>query len=213
MSQLEPVAAVRERTIQSLGRHFAQDHISLEELERRLERAYRCNVPAELLELTQDLPAIPLEGGAVAAPPARDDSYAALPAARDSAHPRSGLAPGQQRMLSIMSTKKVVGYWEPPRHLDVAAIMSDTVLDFTSARMPAVLDLRLSAVMSQVRIIVPEGTRVMESVSAFMAEVGNDAPWDGEQHDGPLIRVTGMAFMADVKVRLAIRRSGRSTRH
>jgi hypothetical protein len=206
MTQLEPLAAVRERTIESLGRHFAQDHISLEELERRLEGAYRCNVPSELVALTHDLPAISLDAAGVA--PASTPAGVAAEPGRPQA--RSGLAPDHQRMLCLMSSKKMEGYWEPPRHLDVAAIMSETVLDFTAARVPPVVEIRLSALMAQVRIIVPEGARVIESVSAFMAEIGNDAPWDGEQHDGPLIRVSGTAVMADVKVRLAPRR-GRPT--
>ena len=53
----------RERTIELLSRHFAQDNLSVEQLEQRIEQAYRAaSVPA-LREVTKDLP-----GDAVVAP-------------------------------------------------------------------------------------------------------------------------------------------------
>ena len=44
----------RERTIDLLGRHFAQDNLSLEDLERRIELAYRASDLPSLREWVRD---------------------------------------------------------------------------------------------------------------------------------------------------------------
>ena len=49
--------AERERTIEELSLHFAHDNLTLEELERRLELAYRATSVAELRTLTSDIKA------------------------------------------------------------------------------------------------------------------------------------------------------------
>lgn len=196
---LEPLPAARERTIDALSRHFAEDHITLEELERRLERAYRAGSSAELEQLTHDLPAL----GAATAAPARG-AYGA--SGRDLA-PASGLAPGTRRMLSIMSSNKRVGNWNPPRELDVAAVMSETVLDLTGTRMQPVMDIKLFAMMASVRIIVPEGTQVEDGLLSIMAEVRNAALMFGEDPGAPIVRIRGTALMAEVVVQVEPRRA------
>ena len=57
MSEPPPISlnAARELVIEALSNHFAQDDLSLDELERRLERAYKANTIAELDQLTADL--------------------------------------------------------------------------------------------------------------------------------------------------------------
>ena len=52
----------RELAIARLSQHFAQDHLSVEELESRFERAYRATSVSELDALVADLPALPDRG-------------------------------------------------------------------------------------------------------------------------------------------------------
>src|SRR3954468_16484675 len=59
-----PLADARERLIDELSRQFASDNLSIEELELRMERAYKATSVAELQSLTADLPQL----GAIAAP-------------------------------------------------------------------------------------------------------------------------------------------------
>ena len=45
----------REKTIALLSQHFAQDNLSLEELEKRMEAVYQAKSVPALRELTRDL--------------------------------------------------------------------------------------------------------------------------------------------------------------
>lgn len=178
----------RERTIDLLGQHFAQDNLSLEDLERRIELAYRASDVAALRALTKDLPA-PGTPGQVAVRP----SAAPVPEV---------FAPASGRIMSIMGQTKRHGVWQPPRDLRVVSIMSETTLDFTEAQLaPGVTEVELSAVMAQVKIVVPPGVRVVTEASAFMAEVNDNAVDPPPVGSGaPVIRITGWVFMAELKV-------------
>jgi hypothetical protein len=55
MSALE---ATRDRTVDALGRHFALGHLSEATLEHRIRAALVARTPADLHDLTWDLPAI-----------------------------------------------------------------------------------------------------------------------------------------------------------
>src|SRR5918992_1761786 len=65
------IGTARERTIERLSTHFANDRLSIDELDLRLERAYAATSLAELDALTADLPdaeiaAVQVAGGAPA---------------------------------------------------------------------------------------------------------------------------------------------------
>lgn len=175
----------RDLTIELLSDHFAHDNLTLDELELRIEQAYRASSPSALRELTKDLRT---QAGAVVPRP-----EAPLPEV---------FAPEQDRIVSIMATTKRRGAWQPPRHLDVWSVMSELLLDLTEARLLAgVTEIHLRAVMASVKVIVPPGVRVVVQPSAFMAEVSDealDAPPVGSQ--APVVRITGPVFMAELKV-------------
>jgi hypothetical protein len=179
--------AERERTIDLLGRHFANDNLSLEDLERRIELAYRASDVPALRELTKDLPETGSPGTV---------------AVRPSAPVPELFAPETGRILSIMGQTKRHGVWQPPRDLRVISVMSETTLDFTEAQLaPGVTEVDLSAIMAQVKIIVPPGVRVVTEASAFMAEVNDDSLDPPPVGSGaPVIRITGWVFMAELKV-------------
>ena len=175
----------RDRTIELLSEHFAQDNLSLDQLEQRIDLAYQASSIPALRELTKDLQT---DAGAVVARPA-----APLPEV---------FAPERDRIVSIMANTKRRGTWQPPRHLDVWSVMSETLLDLTEARLLAgVTEIHLRAIMASVKVIVPPGVRVVVQPSAFMAEVNDealDAPPVGSQ--APVVRITGPVFMAELKV-------------
>src|SRR5688572_22680441 len=102
----------RDRTIELLSEHFAQDNLTLDQLEQRIDLAYQASSIPALRELTKDLRT---DAGAVVARPA-----APLPEV---------FAPERDRIVSIMANTKRRGTWQPPRHLDVWSVMSETLLD------------------------------------------------------------------------------------
>ena len=177
----------RELTIELLSQRFAQDDLTLDELERRIEEAYRASSVPALRDLTKDLQR---DQGAVA----RVDE-APLPEV---------FAPERDRIVSVMTQTKRRGMWQPARHLDLWSVMSETHLDLTRARLsPGVTEIHLHALMAAVKIIVPPGVRVVVQPSAFMAEVSDevlDPPPVGS--NSPVVRITGGLIMSELKVRV-----------
>jgi hypothetical protein len=182
-----PVAAARERTIELLSASFAQDQLSIDELDQRLERAYAAASLAELDALTADLPdsrraAASLPAHVVGAPP-------------DVQAPR--------RIVAILSESKRGGLWAVPEELDVSAVMSNLTLDLRSALLgPGVTDIRVNAIMAQLHIFLPPGVRVLDEVRPFMASVADDSYSDLTADPSvPVIRLSGRAIMAEVRVK------------
>ena len=177
----------RERTVELLGEHFAQDNISVEELEQRIERAYRAIDLPELRELTKDLPSA-------------ETAVAPRP---NASVPQAEIYPVEEgRIVSVMSNTKRAGVWHTPRFLDVWSMMSETHLDLTRAILqPGVTEIEIRGLMTSVKMIVPVGVRVVTQVSSFMAEVSDhtsDPPPVGS--GAPVIRVTGFVMMAELKI-------------
>src|SRR5919199_401501 len=111
------LASARERTIELLSAHFAHDLLSIDELDRRLERAYAATSLAELDALTVDLPHHPSPAQFGAGP---------LPSEYEEPE-ESG------RIVAILSETRRGGLWSVPRRLEVRATMSNLTLDLRSA--------------------------------------------------------------------------------
>lgn len=193
--QLSSLSRARETKINELSTHFANDDLTLEELERRIERVYKAASVAELEEITADL------RKAMTLPV--DQSVA--PSSRSTTVSSGGQTIGS-RILAFMSSTRRVGRWLVPPKLDVVAIMSDTKLDFTHAAMPgAVIDVHVRAVMASCKLVVPPNVRVINETHALMANVRSRAsevlPGDAPASvESPVIRLTGYALMSDVNV-------------
>jgi hypothetical protein len=188
------LARAREQKISELSQHFANDDLSLDDLERRIERVYRAGNVLELDEITADLRDTAR---------AVNSSVAAGHGSSRSVAPIS--APDHARMLAIMGETKRVGRWQVPRQLEVLSIMSDTKLDLTQAVLaPGVTDIHVRAFWSACKIVVPPEMRVINEMHAIMASVTSKAhemdPPGSKRRGGPVIRLTGTAVMAEVKV-------------
>ncbi|MGH7615853.1 MAG: DUF1707 domain-containing protein [Gemmatimonadaceae bacterium] len=192
------LARAREIKINELSNHFANDDLSLEDLERRIEMVYKASTVAELHTITADLN--PAAGAAVTQarePASRRKSAGAsvMPAAYQ----------GSSRLLSLMSSTRRVGRWVVPQKLDVVAIMSDTKLDLTHAVLPpGMMDFEVRAVMASLKLIVAPGVRVIMDTHSLMSNVRSRADeFDADlppSPNAPVIRITGFALMADVSV-------------
>jgi hypothetical protein len=192
------LARAREQKINELSVHFANDDLSLDDLERRIEQVYKAGSVADLEKITADLKQ------AVAAP-----SEPALQLSKSGrASTKSNLSAPYQastRLLSLMSSTRRVGRWVVPQKLDVVAIMSDTKIDLTHAVMPSgVMDFEIRVVMASLKMIVPPGVRVLVDTHSVMSNVRSRADeFDadvGPSATAPVIRITGFALMADVNV-------------
>src|SRR5215510_9017791 len=133
------LARARELKIEQLSAHFANDDLTLEELERRIERVYKAANVAELESITADLK------GAVTLP--ADHVRANLVAGKGNA--AAVYEVPNARIVSIMSSTRRVGRWAVPPKLDVLAIMTDAKIDLTHAVLTSnTVDLEMCAVMA-----------------------------------------------------------------
>jgi len=193
---LPTLSRAREQKISELSEHFANDDLSLDELERRIEQVYKAASVSELDAITADLRVSQLPGTA------RPSSTAVSSARMD--YPASNLSAPSSRLLAVMSESKRTGRWLVPQRLDVVALMADTKIDLTSAVMPpGGAEFHVRSFWAACKIIVPPEMRVINEMHAIMASVVSKAEEmdaEGAKRHGPTLRLTGTAFMAEVKV-------------
>jgi len=195
MADLTPsLSRAREQKISELSSHFAADDLTLEDLERRIERVYKAASVAELDAITADLRSV---APAVGRPPDAGS-------ARSSARGSTALVPNSGRILSIMGESRRMGRWQVPQRLEVVSVMSDMKIDLTQAVMPAgVVEIDMRVVMAACKVVVPPGMRVINELHALMASVhskADDATTGTGAAYAPTIRLTGFAVMSEVKV-------------
>jgi hypothetical protein len=203
------LSRAREQKITELSQHFANDDLSLEDLERRIERVYKAVSMAELESITADLnlPAVANQAGAPFQSPA-DRVARVARESNDVVHPSSITELPRTRMLAVMSSTRRVGRWSVPRDLHVFALMSDTKIDLTTASLPVggVVNIELTSVMASTRIIVSPGMHVINDMHSFLSDVRSSAdelaPDNLASARTPVIRLTGTAFMSDVKIKV-----------
>ena len=183
-----PTAADRERVVQALSTHFANDQLSMEEFEDRLERAYKATSVQQLAELLTSLPAA---GGTQLTP---GSPVLIAPAAE---------VPATGTVVAVMGMSARQGSWLVPRRLRVYAVMGGAVIDLREARFAAgVTEIEAYAVMGGVEIVVPPGVRVESFGTAFMGGFEGHA---GESATlsplHPIVRLSGLAVMGGVEVK------------
>ena len=185
-----PSSAARERVIQALCLHFASDHLSMDELERRLELAYKATSATQLDGLVSDLPSLREEGAL--------DSVTPAVLAPVSQVPPRGV------MMAVLGGTTRRGSWLVPRRLKVFAVMGGAKLDLREARFAqGVTEIDVTAIMGGVEIVVPPGVRVECLGSAFLGgfevQSGDVLALGASQ---PVIRLSGVAIMAGVEAKI-----------
>jgi hypothetical protein len=198
-----PLERERELTIQLLTDHFAQDNLSVDELERRIALVFQAKSVPALRDLTKDLATAAVEAEPARKSKGKGKSRDKVATVGEAPLPEA-FAPERDRIVSVMAQTRRHGLWQLPRHLDLWSVMSETHLDLTEARLsPGVTEIHIRAVMATVKVIVPPGVRVVVQPSAFMADVSDEIqtqPPVGSQ--APVVRITGPVFMAELKVRV-----------
>jgi Cell wall-active antibiotics response LiaF, C-terminal/DUF1707 SHOCT-like domain len=194
---LSALSRAREQKISELSQHFANDDLSLDDLERRIERVYKAANLSELDAITSDLRAPLLASANVIVPSSAGITNA--PAYSDAGIPMRGA-----RIVAVMSESKRTGRWLVPPRVDVVSLMADTKIDLTSAVLPpGGAEFHVRSIWAACKIIVPPEMRVINEMHAIMASVTSKADEmdaEGTVHRGPTLRLTGTAFMAEVKV-------------
>jgi hypothetical protein len=189
---LEAVHNRRERVIDALSTHFANDTLDVDEFEQRVDLAHRATSVAELDELLADLTS------AAAVRPSES-------LVRQAEEPQVALATRNRkanRVRSILSGVQRKGTWRVPQHLRVVAVGGGIDLDFREAQLgPGVTEIKVKSIMGGVAIIVPPDLQVecdgRAILGAFEAMDQNTGEMDPA---APLLRITGVAIMGAVEI-------------
>jgi len=201
-----PLNHARQVTIDALCDHFANDVMSVEEFERRVDAAHAATSVDALKKLLHDLPG----GGlpAVVEPqttptPAPSPQYTVTSA---------GQVKEKGFIVAILGGSARKGRWRPARKNYSIAVMGGSELDFRDALMgPGLTELRVFTVCGGVEVIVPPGLNVESHGIAIMGGFEHIAD---EYHDpdphAPTLRITGVAVMGGVEV--TVRHPGETAR-
>lgn len=199
------LAQARDATIDALCKGFAEEALSMSELERRLETARSARTREELNRLLRDLPgaSVPMRSPAKPAPRDRAATPARTPETRPA--PEGDAPAGSHLALAIMGGTRRAGRWSPPSELAAVAIMGGVELDFRDAVLvEGETEINCFAFWGAVEITVPPGVRVESTGFAFMGGFDQDAKLETRAGPGaPIIRVNGFALMGGVEIKVA----------
>lgn len=189
-----PSAIQREQVVQRLCSHFASNHLTMDELEQRIDQAYKAPSVAELDALVTGLPVLAEEP-----PVSTSDSLVPVSAPTLPAN-----VPERDVLIGILSGHTRRGPWAVPRHLKVFTVMGGIVLDLREALIaPGVSEIEITAIMAGVEIFLPPGVRIECTGSAFMGAFEVDQRAQSlVAGDERIIRVTGFAMMAGVEAKV-----------
>ncbi len=199
-----PLDHTRQVTIDALCEHFANDVLSVEEFERRIDSAHQAATNEELKGLLNDLPAGNL-------PAVRDSSAQPVPdqdfgiASRDQVQDKS-------YVVAIMGGTNRSGRWTPARKNVSIAVCGGAELDFREAVMPpGVTEVQIFTMWGGVEVIVPPGINVESHGIGILGGFDHLADSSGQPDPlAPTLRVTGVALMGGVDV--SVRHAGESAR-
>jgi len=199
-----PIQHTRQVTIDALCEHFANDALTIEEFERRVETAHAARSSDELKDLLKDLP------GSGNLPAVRDGE---TPATRpDAPLASTDHAKESEYVVAVMGGSGRSGRWRPARHNYAVAVFGGAELDFREALLPpGVTELKVYTVFGGVDVIVPPGLNVESRGMALMG--GFEHVSDELAAPDPLaptLRITGVALMAGVDVN--VRHPGETAR-
>jgi hypothetical protein len=190
--QLVAVKARREQTITALCDHFANDRLTVEEFEQRLDIATRALAVPELEALLADLPSQATTAAA------GTTSMASAPARHSTTKP--------QTLIAVMGGVERRGAWQPAQKTLVIAIMGGAVLDFREVQLPpGETEVTIIALMGGAEIIVPPDMNIDVGGLALMGGFSHSQPRGGSPPPGaPILKIDGFAMMGgvDVQVRL-----------
>lgn len=198
------LGANRQKAIDALCEHFANDALSVEEFERRVDRAHKAESTDDLRKLLEDLPSGDL--------PVRQEDAAPVPLDRAQASVPASRVKERGYMVAMLGGVERKGRWIPARQNYALSLMGGHVLDFREALLPpGETEVWIFTVMGGAEIIVPPGLPVECDGVAIMGgfEHREDAVLSPDP-DAPSLRVRGFAFMGGVEVN--IRYPGESSR-
>ncbi len=112
--------------------------------------------------------------------------------------------PDRQGVMACLSNATRNGHWLLPRLFRALAIMGEVKLDLRNVHLGAgTSEIQVRAILGNIEITVPHNLRVECDGTPFLGEFSvKHRSKSAPSPDAPIIRITGGAFMASVKVRV-----------
>lgn len=198
------LGTTRQQAIDALCEHFANDVLSVEEFERRVDRAHKAESLDEIGKLLADLPSGDL--------PVRREDVASNAIERAQASVPASRVKERGWMVAALGGVERKGRWIPARQNYAVAVMGGVNLDFREALLPpGETEVWIFTVMGGAEIIVPPGLTVESDGVAILGsfEHTEDSVLNPDP-DAPVLRVRGLAVMGGVEV--SIRYPGETPR-
>jgi len=164
---------MRDRAIELLTQHYANDGIALEEFERRTAAVFAARSTDELNALVADV-----------APPAP-------------AHP--AIVPDHRRISAILSSHEQHGAMIVPRHLEVVSVLGNAELDLRDATfVEGVTIIEVRSVLGNVELTLPAEVHVEMAGEAFLGNFASQTS-PGPASATRIVRITGRAILGNVE--------------
>jgi hypothetical protein len=181
--------ADRERIAETLREAAGDGRLTMDELDERLDAVYAAKTYAELAPITHDLP----DNGAPYAPaPTRAP---AGPVRQYGGEPTSHTAVAN---LGGFSRK---GDWVVPKTFNAFMLLGGGEIDLREARFAErEVSIHVVAILGGCEITVPEDATVNVNGVGIMGAFEHSAQGGGGSANGPVINISGVAFMGGVDV-------------
>jgi len=182
--------ADRERVAETLRQAAGDGRLTMDELDERLDAVYAAKTYAELVPITQDLPD---HGGAAFVPaPSR-------PAAGDVR--QYGGEPTSHTAAAILGGFSRKGDWVVPKTFNAFMLLGGGEIDLRDARFAErEVSIHVVAILGGCEITVPEDATVNVNGVGIMGAFEHSAQGSGISAGGPVINISGVAFMGGVDV-------------
>ena len=183
--------ADRERVAETLREAAGDGRLTMDELDERLDAVYAAKTYAELVPITHDLPD---NSGAASPVPA--------PSRADSAAVRQyGGEPTSHTAVAILGGFSRKGDWVVPKTFNAFMLLGGGEIDLRDARFAErEVSIHVVAILGGCEVIVPEDATVNVNGVGIMGAFEHSAQGAGISAGGPVINISGVAFMGGVDV-------------
>ncbi len=188
----------RRDAIRLLCRAQADDRLSVEAFETRLDQINRAPNPATIAAVIADLADDP----ELATPPFTP-TYG-LPAVADHTAVIRPVAPSEfSRITSVFGSTKRAGSWTVPLLIEARVLLGEMTLDLRDAVFGAdVVDITIDVDLGSFTLIVPAGTQVENEVNETLSSSSHSTrSTGGVRPNGLLVRLSGQATLASVEIK------------
>lgn len=163
----------RNQVVARLRSAVADGRLSLDEMEERAEQVFLARTAADLEPITADLPT-----------------------------PTPGAPRATSRVVGVLSGAKQTGRWRPAERTQATAVVGSCRIDLCDAILDvAEVEIRATAVLGSIEVLVPEGVHVELGGFAVLGSKSYRVRSSTPKPGAPTIHVDARAVFGNVTVR------------